>query len=99
MKQIIEILAEAAIDGNRDAFGKLVAQHDPLVRGVVFRRVGDWDVSEDLAQETLLAAHANIDQLRDSNAFAAWLCRIAGNLSANWIRSEQYGGRPFVFRR
>jgi len=77
MKQNTHKLAEAAMKGNVDAFGQLIAQHYPLVRGVVFRRVGDWDVSEDLAQETLLAAHANLDQLRDSKAFPAWLCRIA----------------------
>lgn len=90
MIQNTQLLTRAAMAGNRDAFGELVEQHYPLIRGVAFRRVGDWDVSEDLAQETLLAAHANLDQLRDSNAFPAWLCRIARNLSANWIRSEQY---------
>ncbi len=90
MIQNTELLTRAAMAGNLDAFGELVAHHYPLVRGVVFRRVGDWDISEDLAQETLLAAHANLNKLRDSSAFPAWLCRIATNLSANWIRSEQY---------
>lgn len=90
MIQHTELLTRAAMAGNLDAFGELVAHHYPLVRGVVFRRVGDWDISEDLAQETLLAAHANLNKLRDSSAFPAWLCRIARNLSANWIRSEQY---------
>ena len=83
MIQNTELLTRAAMAGNLDAFGELVAHHYPLVRGVVFRRVGDWDISEDLAQETLLAAHANLNKLRDSSAFPAWLCRIARNLSAN----------------
>ena len=55
-----------------------------------FRRMGHGcQVSEDLTQESFLAAWHHISQLRDAKALNGWLYRIAANASRlHWRRNK-----------
>ena len=71
---------QAARLGDAAAFARIVRQYQALVSGVLFSVTGDFHKSEDFAQETFLIAWKKLDELRDNENIAAWLCTIARNL-------------------
>ena len=65
--------------GERDAFGKLVDRYQGTICALTYSATGDLALSEDLAQDTFVAAWKNLHALRDAGRFRAWLCSIARN--------------------
>lgn len=51
---------------------------------------GDAHDAEDIAQQALLKGLADINQLRDSERFGAWIARIAKNLCIDYIRKQRH---------
>lgn len=74
-------LLEASKRGERAAFGALVERYQNVVSAVSYSRTRDQALSEDVAQETFLAAWRQLDQLREANRLKSWLCGIARNLA------------------
>ncbi len=56
---------------------------------VVFFMVHDKNISDDLVQESFYKAFKNVDQLRDSNKFRAWLTAIAINVCRDYIKKSK----------
>lgn len=81
-------LVESARGGDREAFGELYKMFAPLVHGIVLARV-PRDEADDIAQNVFLSAYKNLHNLRDSNAFGAWLAMIARNYSNEFYRHEK----------
>lgn len=75
-----ELLA-ATRRGERAAFGALIERYQGVVCAVTYSRTGDRALSEDVAQDTFLAAWRQLDQLREVGRLRAWLCGIARNLA------------------
>jgi RNA polymerase sigma factor (sigma-70 family) len=74
--------------GDREAFCQLVARHQSLVCAIAYSVVGDVSRSEDVAQESFVAAWKQLGQLQDLAKFRSWLCGITRNLAAQAIRKE-----------
>jgi len=74
-------LLEASRRGEREAFGALIERYQGVVCAVSYSRTGDRALSEDVAQDTFLAAWRQLDQLREAGRLRAWLCGIARNLA------------------
>lgn len=74
-------LVEASRRGERDAFGHLVARYQDVVCAVSYSSTGDWSLSEDVAQDTFIAAWRQLGQLRETVRIRSWLCGIARNLA------------------
>lgn len=70
------------------------AERTQLVRFCT-RRVGDPDVAEDLAQETLIEAWRHAGRLADPDARTPWLLGIARNVCRRWERAN---GRDLAHR-
>jgi RNA polymerase sigma factor (sigma-70 family) len=85
-----EALLAASRDGGREAFARLVARYQDLVCALTFSATGNKAMSEDLAQDTFLAAWRGLPELREPGRFRSWLCSIARNLGRNARRD---GGR------
>lgn len=83
--------------GDAEAFGELVSRHQSLVGSVAFSRCGDLALSEEIAQETFLAAWRQRDSLEDPSRLRAWLAGIARNLAAGHRRRELRGGGALAF--
>ena len=62
--------------GDRAALGELIARYSPGVR-CYLRHLADAATVDDLLQETWFDAYRKINDLREPQAFAAWLYRIA----------------------
>lgn len=91
----------SAVKGDTKAFEQVVISHQSAVSAVAFSIVGDFAISQDIAQETFWAAWKSRDSLRDAKRLGAWLCGIARNLAKQWNRkksrrqevsSDRFGG-------
>ena len=80
-------LVRAALDGDGQAFETLHDRYVRLVYAVLLGRLGADDAS-DAAQDVFLRAWQQLDQLRDPNAFGAWLVAIARNVARMRVRAE-----------
>jgi RNA polymerase sigma factor (sigma-70 family) len=74
-------LLEASKRGERDAFGALIERYQGVVCAVSYSRTGDRALSEDVAQDTFIAAWRQLDRLREPSRLRSWLCGIARNLA------------------
>ena len=74
--------------GDREAFGHIVERYQTLICSLAYSVCGDLARSEDLAQETFVAAWRNLADLRDASKLRAWLCGIVRNRTANALRRE-----------
>ena len=81
-------LVSASLAGDRDAFGQIVARYQSLVCSLAYSATGSLSQSEDLAQETFVAAWKQMAGLREPEKLRAWLCGIARNLINNWLRRQ-----------
>ncbi|HLL25491.1 MAG TPA: sigma-70 family RNA polymerase sigma factor [Kofleriaceae bacterium] len=88
-------LLEASRRGEHAAFGTIVERYQDVVCAVSYSRTRDQALSEDVAQETFLAAWRQLDQLREPGRLRSWLCGIAKNLAAK-ARKRSSRESPFV---
>jgi RNA polymerase sigma factor (sigma-70 family) len=72
-------LVANTLSGNREAFGQIVARYQTLICSLAYSRTGSLTQSEDLAQETFLAAWRQLGSLREPEKLRSWLCGIARN--------------------
>ncbi len=70
-------LVTATLAGDRHAFGQIVARYQALICSVAYNATGSVRQSEDLAQETFIAAWRDLAQLREAAKLRGWLCTIA----------------------
>ena len=79
----------AVMCGEKDRYAVLVERYQRMVYGIAWSRLGDADLCEEAAQETFIKAFRYLGALRHSEKFAAWLARIARNVSASLIRKHR----------
>jgi RNA polymerase sigma-70 factor (ECF subfamily) len=72
-------LVERARQGDRDAFGELVRQHQHEVYTLAVRLVRDRDLAADVAQDALVRAWRAMPNFRGEAKFSTWLHRITVN--------------------
>jgi len=82
-------LVSASLEGDREAFGRIVARYQSLVCSLAYSATGSLTQSEDLAQETFLEAWKNLASLRESEKLRSWLCGIARNRIHQALRVER----------
>ena len=82
-------LVTRCLNGQREAFEELFDRHGPRIYNIVYRLCGNPTEAEDLAQETFLRAFTTLHTLRQPQAFAGWLSRIATNTSLGILRRRR----------
>jgi RNA polymerase sigma-70 factor (ECF subfamily) len=79
-----------AIDGDQDAFARLVEQYHRPVYNLCFRMLGTPRDAEDAAQETFLRAYKNIKRYDTKRSFATWLLSIASHYCIDQLRKRRF---------
>jgi RNA polymerase sigma factor (sigma-70 family) len=87
-------LVAECLDGSRDAFRRIVGRYQTLVCSVAYCATGSVSRSEDMAQETFMAAWKDLRLLREPHKLRAWLCGIVRSRIQKSMRRE---GRDPVF--
>lgn len=80
----------AAQCGDRDAFARLVAATQRMVTGVALAVTADIALSEDVAQETFLAAWRRLALMRNPASFLPWLRQVARRRALDHLRTGRY---------
>lgn len=81
-------LVAESLSENREAFGIIVARYQTLICSLTYCGTGNLSQSEDLAQETFIAAWKQLSTLRERHKLRAWLCSIARNLTGAALRKQ-----------
>lgn len=92
-------LVQLAQSGDREALGALMREFQPLVYGVVMRRLRNSAEAAEVTQDVLVRVLRKLDQLREPERFVGWLKRIAIRMSINRAvrRPQETMTSPEVF--
>ena len=82
-------LVEAALQGEREAFGLLVNQYKDAVYGLALSLLRDFDAAYDASQEVFLRAFLRLAQLEEPEKLPAWLRAITGNVCRTWLGQQR----------
>ena len=82
-------LIHGILDGDDKAFTALVRKYQKSVHALVWRKVGDFHVAEEITQDTFLQVYKKLVTLKNPNQFAGWLYVIANRLCLNWLERRK----------
>ncbi len=82
-------LVAESLMGNHEAFGQIVARYQTLICSLAYSGTGSLSQSEDLAQETFVAAWKQLDTLREPHKLRSWLFQIARNLTCGVLQQQR----------
>ena len=82
-------LVHRFLSGDENAFTLLVKKHQKSIHALVWRKVGDFHIAEELTQDTFLKAYQKLATLKNPTQFAGWLYVIADRLCIAWHRKQK----------
>ncbi|MCG9130412.1 sigma-70 family RNA polymerase sigma factor [Candidatus Poribacteria bacterium] len=82
-------LIQRVLDGDDIAFSTLVRKYQKSVHALVWRKIGDFHIAEDITQDTFLKAYQKLATLKEPQSFASWLYVIATNRCKTWLRKKR----------
>ncbi|MYG00272.1 sigma-70 family RNA polymerase sigma factor [Candidatus Poribacteria bacterium] len=88
MKNIDVQLIHKVLDGDDSAFAELVEKYQKQVHALVWRKIGDFHIAEEITQDTFLKAYQKLGTLKQPQRFASWLYVIAANRCNTWLRKK-----------
>ena len=89
MKNIDVELIHRVLDGDDTAFTELVKKYQKPVHALVWRKIGDFHIAEEITQDTFLKAYQGLATLKKPQSFASWLYVIAANHCSTWLRKKR----------
>lgn len=80
---------KAAIDGDNEAFSKLIMTYQTPVYNLCSRMLGNQQDAEDAAQETFWRAYQNMRKYDTDRSFITWLLSIAAHYCIDQQRKKR----------
>jgi RNA polymerase sigma-70 factor (ECF subfamily) len=84
------------LNGNADAFTRLVDRYYERCARFAVRMLGDRDDAEDALQQTFLRAYRSLGKYQERDRFSAWLYRILVNQCRSAASRRSQRERVFV---
>lgn len=88
-----QALIKQALDGEVDAFNRLVLAYQDLAYNVAYRMLSDEDLAADAVQNAFISAYRNLRTYR-GGSFKAWVMRMVTNGCYDELRRQKR--RPTV---
>lgn len=82
-------LIRSILLGDDSAFSELVNKYQKSVHALAWRKVEDFQVAEEIAQDAFLQAYKKLATLQNPTQFAGWLYVITSNLCHDWHRRKK----------
>ena len=82
-------LVNRILDGDESAFSELVKKYQKSVHALVWRKIGDFHIAEEITQDTFLTAYRKLATLKKPQRFTSWLYVIAANNCKVWLRKKR----------
>ena len=89
MEQSDAELIRRILQGDQDAFSPLVKKYQKGVHALVWRKIGDFHIAQEITQDAFLNAYKKLGTLKDHTQFPGWLYVIAANLCFDWLRRNR----------
>jgi RNA polymerase sigma-70 factor, ECF subfamily len=83
-----ELLARV-VDGDHEAFDRVMRAHQDRVFSVCLRTLGDREQALDATQETFLTVFRKAGQFQGNSALGTWIYRIAVNTCYDMLRKSK----------
>jgi RNA polymerase sigma-70 factor (ECF subfamily) len=82
-------LVEAALAGDRHAFGELVARYQDRLYNTLLRILGSREDAADAVQDSFIQAYEKLKSFRGESQFYTWLYRVAMNVGLSRRRRRR----------
>ena len=82
-------LIRRTLDGDQNAFTTLVTKYQKWVHTLVWRKIGDFHIAEELTQDIFLKVYKKLSTLKPTDHFPGWLYVIASRHCIAWYRKKQ----------
>lgn len=89
MNQQEKLMTQQLRDKNSLTYKKLIDDCGDRLFRLAFIIVGDYQIAEDVVQESFLALYQNIETFRGASSIHTWLTRVAINKAKNVLRSKK----------
>ncbi len=83
------VLIQRTLDGDQKAFTELVNKYQKWVHSLVWRKIGDFHIAEEITQDIFLKAYKKLSTLKPPQHFPGWLYVIASRHCIAWHRKKQ----------
>ncbi len=81
-------LIQLTLEGDDTAFTELVEKYQKQVHALVWRKIGDFHIAEEITQDTFLKAYQKLATLKQTQSFSSWLYVIATSRCNSWLHKE-----------
>ena len=94
MKNEDVTLIERILAGDETAFESLIRKYRKQVHAQALRNIDDFQIAEDIVQETFLQVYQRLETLEDPTLFPKWLYVIANRRCIAWLRKNRLQTEP-----
>ena len=89
MKENDVALIQRTLDGDERAFTTLVKKYQKWVHTLVWRKIGDFHIAEELTQDIFLKVYKKLSTLKPFDRFPGWLYVITTRHCSTWLRKKR----------
>ena len=82
-------LIQRTLAGDESAFSTLVQKYQKPVHALVWRKIGDYHIAEEITQDIFLSVYKKLQTLKNPNRFAGWLYVIAARRCFAWCKKKR----------
>ena len=82
-------LIQRTLAGDETAFSTLVQKYQKSVHALVWRKIGDFHIAEEITQDIFLRVYKKLQTLKNPNRFAGWLYVIAARRCYAWCKKKR----------
>ena len=82
-------LIQRTLDGDQAAFTTLVNKYQKSVHALVWRKIGDFHIAEEITQDVFLKVYKSLSTLKRRDHFPGWLYVIATRRCIAWLRKKR----------
>ena len=89
MKNSDTELIQRTLAGDQRAFGTLVRRYQKPLHALVWRKIGDFHIAEEITQDIFLNVYKKLQTLKNPKRFAGWLYVIATRRCIAWLKKKR----------
>ncbi len=82
-------LIQDTLEGDQNAFSVLVKRYQKQVHALVWRKIGDFHIAEEITQDIFLKVYKKLISLKPPYHFPGWLYVVATRHCIAWIRKNK----------
>lgn len=75
----MDLLIKKAIDGDKEAFSKLISEYERKLYIIARSRISNEEDVKDIIQDTIMNAYINLKTLKNTDKFNSWITTILIN--------------------